>query len=103
MVNNPPSPFPRSDVIAMMTQEVERGRVKCHCYWPERVSCPLDTGRFQLSLENQQIKEYFHIKIIRMVEKEVRGKEGRSKEGTAQIQSTHRCAGEYSKKEGKKM
>uniref|UniRef100_A0AAZ3RRN8 Uncharacterized protein n=2 Tax=Oncorhynchus tshawytscha TaxID=74940 RepID=A0AAZ3RRN8_ONCTS len=60
----------RSDVIAMMTQEVERGRVKCHCYWPERVSCPLDTGRFQLSLENQQIKEYFHIKIIRMVEKE---------------------------------
>lgn len=60
----------------MMTQEVERGRVKCHCYWPERVSCPLDTGRFQLSLENQQIKEYFHIKIIRMVEKEVRGREG---------------------------
>ncbi|XP_041722869.2 tyrosine-protein phosphatase non-receptor type 13 [Coregonus clupeaformis] len=60
----------RSDVIAMMTQEVERGRVKCHRYWPERVSCPLDTGRFQLSLENQQIMEYFHIKIIRMVEKE---------------------------------
>ncbi|CDQ77490.1 unnamed protein product [Oncorhynchus mykiss] len=60
----------RSDVIAMMTQDVERGRVKCHRYWPEKVSCPLDTGRFHLCLENQQIQEYFHIKIIRMVEKE---------------------------------
>uniref|UniRef100_A0A8C7I8S3 Tyrosine-protein phosphatase non-receptor type 13 n=1 Tax=Oncorhynchus kisutch TaxID=8019 RepID=A0A8C7I8S3_ONCKI len=60
----------RSDVIAMMTQDVERGRVKCHRYWPKKVSCPLDTGRFLLSLENQQIQEYFHIKIIRMVEKE---------------------------------
>nr|XP_029496870.1 tyrosine-protein phosphatase non-receptor type 13-like isoform X2 [Oncorhynchus nerka] len=60
----------RSDVIAMMTQDVERGRVKCHRYWPKKVSCPLDTGPFHLSLENQQIQEYFHIKIIRMVEKE---------------------------------
>ncbi|XP_038847605.1 tyrosine-protein phosphatase non-receptor type 13-like isoform X2 [Salvelinus namaycush] len=60
----------RSDVIAMMTQDVEKGRVKCHRYWPKKVSCPLDTGRFHLSLENQQILEYFHIKIIRMVEKE---------------------------------
>ncbi|XP_034148806.1 tyrosine-protein phosphatase non-receptor type 13 isoform X2 [Esox lucius] len=60
----------RSDVIAMMTQEMERGRVKCHRYWPEIASSPLDTGRFQLSIENQQFLEYFHIKIIRMVEKE---------------------------------
>ncbi|KAJ8014061.1 hypothetical protein DPEC_G00036340 [Dallia pectoralis] len=60
----------RSDVIAMMTQEMERGRVKCHRYWPERASSPLDMGRFQLSMENQQFQDYFHIKIIRMVEKE---------------------------------
>uniref|UniRef100_A0A3P9QBU8 Protein tyrosine phosphatase non-receptor type 20 n=1 Tax=Poecilia reticulata TaxID=8081 RepID=A0A3P9QBU8_POERE len=36
----------------MMTQEVERGRIKCHKYW------------YQLHLENQQFLEYFHIKVI---------------------------------------
>ncbi|CAK6979030.1 LOW QUALITY PROTEIN: tyrosine-protein phosphatase non-receptor type 13 [Scomber scombrus] len=60
----------KSDVIAMMTQEVERGRVKCHKYWPEKLAVPLDTGRYQLHLENQQYLEYFHIKVIRMVETE---------------------------------
>nr|XP_057910158.1 tyrosine-protein phosphatase non-receptor type 13 isoform X1 [Doryrhamphus excisus] len=60
----------KSDVIAMMTQEVERGRVKCHKYWPEKTKEPLDTGKYHIHLENQQYLEYFHIKIIRMVEKE---------------------------------
>ncbi|KAF7645941.1 hypothetical protein LDENG_00195780, partial [Lucifuga dentata] len=60
----------KSDVIAMMTQEVERGRVKCHKYWPEKLGVPLDTGRYQLHLENLQHLEYFHIKVIRMVETE---------------------------------
>ncbi|XP_031728463.1 tyrosine-protein phosphatase non-receptor type 20 isoform X6 [Anarrhichthys ocellatus] len=62
----------KSDVIAMMTQEVERGRIKCHKYWPEKLGTPLDTGRYQLHLENQQFLEYFHIKVIRMVEIETR-------------------------------
>ncbi|XP_034008310.1 tyrosine-protein phosphatase non-receptor type 13 [Trematomus bernacchii] len=60
----------KSDVIAMMTQEVERGRIKCHKYCPEKLSMPLDTGRYQLHLDNQQYLEHFHIKIIRMVETE---------------------------------
>ncbi|XP_039477371.1 tyrosine-protein phosphatase non-receptor type 20-like isoform X3 [Oreochromis aureus] len=60
----------RSDVVSMMTQEVERGRIKCHKYWPEKLGVPLDVGRYQLHLENQQYLEYFHIKIIRMVESE---------------------------------
>ncbi|XP_029377664.1 tyrosine-protein phosphatase non-receptor type 13 [Echeneis naucrates] len=60
----------KSDIIAMMTQEVERGRIKCHKYWPEKLGAPLGTGRYQLHLENQQYLEYFHIKIIRMVETE---------------------------------
>ncbi|XP_019222094.1 tyrosine-protein phosphatase non-receptor type 13 isoform X1 [Oreochromis niloticus] len=60
----------KSDVVSMMTQEVERGRIKCHKYWPEKLGVPLDVGRYQLHLENQQYLEYFHIKIIRMVESE---------------------------------
>lgn len=62
----------KSDVVAMMTKEVERGRVKCHRYWPEKPGIPQDTGRYLLHLENQQNLEYFQIKIIRMVEREVR-------------------------------
>ncbi|KAM8852417.1 tyrosine-protein phosphatase non-receptor type 13 isoform 1-T1 [Synchiropus picturatus] len=60
----------KSNVIAMMTQEVEKGRVKCHKYWPERLDVPMDAGRYKLHLENQQFMEYFHIKIIRIVETE---------------------------------
>ncbi|XP_012735983.2 tyrosine-protein phosphatase non-receptor type 13 [Fundulus heteroclitus] len=60
----------KSDLIAMMTQEVERGRIKCHNYLPERQSALLTTDRYQLHLENQQLLEYFHIKVIRMVETE---------------------------------
>lgn len=62
----------KSDVISMMTQEVERGRIKCHKYWPDKMGVPLDTGRHQVHLENQQFLEYFHIKVIRVVEIEVR-------------------------------
>lgn len=62
----------KSNVVAMMTQEVERGRVKCHRYWPEKPGIPQDSGRYLLHLENQQNLEYFQIKIIRMVEREVR-------------------------------
>lgn len=71
----------KSDVVAMMTQEVERGRIKCHKYWPERLGTSQDAGGYQLHLENQQFLEYFHIKVIRMVEKEVRGREDRRLRG----------------------
>lgn len=67
----------KSDVIAMMTQEVERGRIKCHKYWPERLGTSQDAGGYQLHLENQQFLENFHIKVIRMVEKQVRDQETR--------------------------
>lgn len=62
----------KSDVISMMTQEMERGRIKCHKYWPEKLGAPMNTDRYELHLENQQFLEYFHIKVIRMVETEVK-------------------------------
>ena len=65
----------KSDVVAMMTQEVERGRIKCHKYWPETPSQALEEGRFQLHLVNQQSLDYFHIKVIRMEETQV-GRKG---------------------------
>ncbi|XP_013873970.1 tyrosine-protein phosphatase non-receptor type 13 isoform X1 [Austrofundulus limnaeus] len=60
----------KSDVISMMTQELERGRIKCHKYWPEKLGAPVNTDKYQLYLENQQFLEHFHIKVIRMVETE---------------------------------
>lgn len=60
----------KSDVIAMMTQEVEHGKVKCHKYWPDQLNKPMETNKYQLILDNYQILDYFQIQIIRMIEKE---------------------------------
>uniref|UniRef100_A0A8C9TMG0 Tyrosine specific protein phosphatases domain-containing protein n=1 Tax=Scleropages formosus TaxID=113540 RepID=A0A8C9TMG0_SCLFO len=51
----------RSDVIAMVTQEVERGRVKCHKYWPEKLHEPIDVGCYQLILDNSNQRVGFHL------------------------------------------
>uniref|UniRef100_A0A8C3T8Y2 Protein tyrosine phosphatase non-receptor type 20 n=1 Tax=Chelydra serpentina TaxID=8475 RepID=A0A8C3T8Y2_CHESE len=37
-----------SDVIAMMTKEVELGKVKCHRYWPEPPQDSLDLRPYQI-------------------------------------------------------
>ncbi|XP_062852237.1 tyrosine-protein phosphatase non-receptor type 20 isoform X2 [Trichomycterus rosablanca] len=60
----------KSDVIAMMTREVEHGRVKCYKYWPDKLNIPIETSHYQLILDNYQIQDYFHIRVIKMVEKE---------------------------------
>ncbi|MCI4376426.1 hypothetical protein PGIGA_G00188290 [Pangasianodon gigas] len=60
----------KSDIIAMMTREVERGRIKCHKYWPEKLDVPIETSHYQLILKNYQKLDYFHIKVIKMIEKE---------------------------------
>uniref|UniRef100_A0A8C4TJ03 Uncharacterized protein n=1 Tax=Erpetoichthys calabaricus TaxID=27687 RepID=A0A8C4TJ03_ERPCA len=40
----------KSNVIAMMTQEVERGRVKCHKYWPDRLNEPKETNKYHTEI-----------------------------------------------------
>ncbi|NXE96442.1 PTN20 phosphatase, partial [Atrichornis clamosus] len=58
-----------SDVIAMMTKEVELGQVKCHRYWPEPPYDSKDLANFHLRLHNYQILEYFIIRKIEMINK----------------------------------
>nr|XP_013814245.1 PREDICTED: FERM and PDZ domain-containing protein 2 [Apteryx mantelli mantelli] len=58
-----------SDVIAMMTKEVELGKVKCHQYWPEPPHESIDLANFHLRLGSYQILEYFIIRIIEVINK----------------------------------
>ncbi|KAM9285287.1 FERM and PDZ domain-containing protein 2 [Morus bassanus] len=63
-----------SDVIAMMTKEVEQGQVKCHQYWPEPPHDSIDLANFHLRLDNYQIVEYFIIRTIEMINKQTEEK-----------------------------
>ncbi|NXY81818.1 PTN20 phosphatase, partial [Alcedo cyanopectus] len=58
-----------SDVIAMMTREVELGQVKCHRYWPEPPRDSIVLANFQLRLDSCEILEYFIIRTIEMTNK----------------------------------
>ncbi|XP_050832404.1 FERM and PDZ domain-containing protein 2 [Serinus canaria] len=59
-----------SDVIAMMTKEVELGQVKCHRYWPESPYNSKDLANFYLRLHNYQTLEYFIIRKIEIINKQ---------------------------------
>ncbi|XP_062352875.1 FERM and PDZ domain-containing protein 2 [Cinclus cinclus] len=63
-----------SDVIAMMTKEVELGQVKCHQYWPESPYNSKDLANFCLRLHNYQILEYFIIRKIEIINKQTEEK-----------------------------
>ncbi|OXB61371.1 hypothetical protein ASZ78_011993 [Callipepla squamata] len=59
-----------SDLIAMMTKEVELGNVKSHRYWPEPPQDSIDLANFHLRLDSYQTLEYFIIRIIEMINKQ---------------------------------
>ncbi|KAM6306478.1 LOW QUALITY PROTEIN: FERM and PDZ domain-containing protein 2 [Aegotheles albertisi] len=63
-----------SDVIAMMTKEVELGQVKCHRYWPEPPHDSIDLANFHLRLDNYQSLEYFIIRTIEIINKQTEEK-----------------------------
>ncbi|KAM6105872.1 FERM and PDZ domain-containing protein 2 [Pterocles gutturalis] len=63
-----------SNVIAMMTKEVEQGQDKCHRYWPEPPHDSIDVANFHLRLDNYQILEYFIIRTIEIINKQTEKK-----------------------------
>ncbi|XP_030835107.1 tyrosine-protein phosphatase non-receptor type 13 isoform X4 [Strongylocentrotus purpuratus] len=61
----------RADVIAMVTMDVESGKVKCHRYWPESANSPLMVyNRIEVRLENYQNLDNFSIRRILMIDNE---------------------------------
>ncbi|XP_055986409.1 tyrosine-protein phosphatase non-receptor type 20 [Sorex fumeus] len=58
-----------SDVIVMITRELEGGIVKCHHYWPISVSKPLELRSCRIFLKNYQMLRDFVIRIFQVVKK----------------------------------
>ncbi|XP_063775940.1 tyrosine-protein phosphatase non-receptor type 13 isoform X2 [Pseudophryne corroboree] len=57
----------KSTVIAMMTQEVEGGKIKCQRYWPDEHDRPLwITNELQLTLVKTQQLESFVLRVIEL-------------------------------------
>ncbi|XP_051533072.1 tyrosine-protein phosphatase non-receptor type 13 isoform X2 [Myxocyprinus asiaticus] len=55
----------KSNVIAMMTQEVEGGKVKCQRYWPDTPRSPeMVNDRLQITLVKDQHLDNFVIRLI---------------------------------------
>ncbi|XP_026090949.1 tyrosine-protein phosphatase non-receptor type 13-like isoform X4 [Carassius auratus] len=55
----------KSNVIAMMTQEVEGGKVKCQRYWPDTPRSPeMVSDRLQITLVKDQHLDNFVIRLI---------------------------------------
>ncbi|XP_067876801.1 FERM and PDZ domain-containing protein 2 isoform X2 [Heterodontus francisci] len=60
----------KADVIAMMTREHERGKVKCHRYWPDKMYKSMRVHKYHLILENHQVLDSFEINAIKMTDSE---------------------------------
>ncbi|XP_063048158.1 FERM and PDZ domain-containing protein 2 [Engraulis encrasicolus] len=59
----------RCDVVVMTTREEEAGRSKVYRYWPDSMDIPMETDRYQLTLDNHQTLRDFHINVVKMVDK----------------------------------
>ncbi|XP_074647744.1 tyrosine-protein phosphatase non-receptor type 13-like isoform X2 [Tubulanus polymorphus] len=55
----------RISVIAMVTQDIESGKVKCHRYWPDSIETPFTVyNKYEISLKKLQILENFELREI---------------------------------------
>nr|XP_006812581.1 PREDICTED: tyrosine-protein phosphatase non-receptor type 13-like [Saccoglossus kowalevskii] len=65
------------EVIAMVTMDMENGKVKCHRYWPDSVDTPMILqGRYEIQMTSLQTLENFDIRRISMSDMKT-GKEWR--------------------------
>uniref|UniRef100_A0A8C2WGZ8 Protein tyrosine phosphatase non-receptor type 13 n=1 Tax=Cyclopterus lumpus TaxID=8103 RepID=A0A8C2WGZ8_CYCLU len=63
----------KSNVIAMMTQEVEGGKVKCQRYWPDTPrTAEMVDDRLQITLIKDQYLDNFVIRLIEVKDVQVR-------------------------------
>lgn len=60
-----------SNIIVMITREVEDKIVKCHHYWPITMKKPLELKNYFIFLKNYQILQCFIIRIFQVVRKSV--------------------------------
>ncbi|XP_023557082.1 tyrosine-protein phosphatase non-receptor type 20 [Octodon degus] len=58
-----------SNVIAMVTRNIEDGITKCHNYWPISQEEPLELTQFRICLKNYQILAFFIIRMFQVVNK----------------------------------
>ncbi|XP_053440813.1 tyrosine-protein phosphatase non-receptor type 20 [Nycticebus coucang] len=58
-----------SNVIAMITREIEGGIPKCYHYWPSSLKKPLELEHFRVFLENYQMLQSFTIRKFQVVDK----------------------------------
>lgn len=62
-----------SNVIAMMTQEIEGGKVKCQRYWPDTPrTAEMVDDRLQIKLVKDQHLENFVVRLIEVKDVQVR-------------------------------
>lgn len=62
----------KSNVIAMMTQEVEGGKVKCQRYWPDTPrTAEMVDDRLQIMLIKDQYLDNFVIRLIEVKDVQV--------------------------------
>lgn len=61
-----------SNVIAMMTQEIEGGKVKCQRYWPDTPrTAEMVDDRLQITLIKDQHLDHFVIRLIEVKDVQV--------------------------------
>ncbi|XP_077999364.1 tyrosine-protein phosphatase non-receptor type 13-like isoform X2 [Glandiceps talaboti] len=57
------------DTIAMVTLDIENGKVKCHRYWPDSVDTPMIvSGRYELQMTTLQTLDNFDIRKLTMTD-----------------------------------